>query len=386
MVEEQAFYRDTWAEINLDHIFENIKAMKQLLPEQTELFAVVKANAYGHGDEQVAKTALAAGASYLAVACLDEGLALRKKGITAPILVIGASRADDVRIAASNQITLTVFQLEWLRKAQSILTNQDQLKIHLKLDTGMGRIGIKTKEELKSIEQNVKEDNRVIVEGVFSHFATADEKNLDYFREQFKKFTEMVSWLDERPRYVHCSNSATALRFPEAAFNAIRYGIGMYGLTPSLDIQDELPFQLKAAFSLYTRLVHVKKLHKGEKVSYGATYEASEDEWIGTLPIGYADGWIRKLSGQEVLVNGQRAPIVGRVCMDQCMIKLPYEVAPGTLVTLIGTDGEEHISIEEIANKLETINYEVACMMSYRIPRVYKQNGNVNLVKNYLLS
>lgn len=386
MVEEQAFYRDTWAEINLDHIFENIKAMKQLLPEQTELFAVVKANAYGHGDEQVAKMALAAGASYLAVACLDEGLALRKKGIAAPILVIGASRADDVRIAASNQITLTVFQLEWLKKAQNILTNQDQLKIHLKFDTGMGRIGIRTKEELKSIEQYVKEDNRVLVEGVFSHFATADEKNLDYFHEQYKKFIEMVSWLDKRPRYVHCSNSATALRFPEAAFNAIRYGISMYGLTPSLDIQDELPFQLKPAFSLYTRLVHVKKLHKGEKVSYGATYEASEDEWIGTLPIGYADGWIRKLSGQEVLVNGQRAPIVGRVCMDQCMIKLPYEISPGTLVTLIGTDGEEHISIEEIASKLETINYEVACMISYRIPRVYKQDGNVNLVKNYLLS
>lgn len=159
----------------------------------------------------------------------------------------------------------------------------------------------------------------------------------------------------------------------------------MYGLTPSLEIEPDLPYPLQEAFSLRTKLVQVKKLNKGDKVSYGATYEAKEEEWIGTLPIGYADGWLRKLQGQEVLVEGIRAPIVGRICMDQCMIRLPFYLEPGTEITLIGKQRDAEISVNEIAAKLETINYEITCMISTRVPRVFKQYGNVTETVNFLI-
>lgn len=195
----------------------------------------------------------------------------------------------------------------------------------------------------------------------------------------------MLSVLNKRPKYIHSSNSAAAIRFPKAYFNAVRIGIAMYGLTPSREMEEEIPFPLNEAFSLQTKLVNVKKLKKGDKVSYGATYECRQDEWIGTLPIGYADGWIRKLQGQEVLVEGERVPIVGRICMDQCMIRLPHDMPVGTKVTLIGRQGNEFISINEIAAKLDTINYEVPCIITSRVPRLYKQGGNIIDIKNYLL-
>ncbi|MDE3840710.1 alanine racemase [Bacillus methanolicus] len=379
------FFRDTWAEVDLDKITDNLKAIKEILPSGTEMMAVVKANAYGHGDRQVAETALRAGASYLAVAFLDEAIALRKKGITAPILVLGASRPEDVNLAAEKKITLTVFQEEWLKKAQDILDLNAKLKVHMKLDTGMGRIGIRSKEEIKAVESLIQKDDRFLFEGVYTHFATADHLDHSYFEKQLERFNQMIEWLEVRPRYVHSSNSAAALRFPAASFNAVRIGITMYGLTPSLEIEPHLPVVLKEAFSLHSKLVHVKKLQKGDKVSYGATYEAAGEEWIGTLPIGYADGWLRKLQGQEVLVEGIRAPIVGRICMDQCMIKLPYYVPPGTTCTLIGRQKEEFISVNEIAQKLETINYEIPCMISARVPRIYKWNGEKVEISNSLL-
>ncbi|AIE58748.1 alanine racemase [Bacillus methanolicus] len=380
------FFRDTWAEVDLDKIANNIKAINEVLPSGTEMIAVVKANAYGHGDMQVAETALQAGASYLAVAFLDEAIVLRKKGITAPILVLGASRPEDVKLAAEKKITLTVFQEDWIKKAQDFLDQNEKLKIHIKLDTGMGRIGIRSKEELKAIESLILNDERLLFEGVYTHFATADELDSSYFEKQLERFNQMIEWLEVRPRYVHSSNSAAALRFPAASFNAVRIGIAMYGLSPSPEIEPQLPVVLKEAFSLHSRLVHVKKLQKGDKVSYGATYEASGEEWIGTLPIGYADGWIRKLQGQEVLVEGIRAPIVGRICMDQCMIRLPYYVPPGTKCTLIGRQKEEFISVNEIAQKLETINYEIPCIISSRVPRIYKRNGETIDINNSLLN
>jgi alanine racemase len=373
------FYRDTWAEINLDHIKENVKSMKKLLPGGVKLFAVVKANGYGHGDFQSARAALEAGADCLAVAFMDEALSLRQRGIRAPILVLGASRPEDAALAASSDITLTVFQESWLEKALPYLQGK-RLAFHVKLDTGMGRIGVRKKDELLAIEKLAGRVDAFELQGIYTHFATADELDDSYFQEQLSRFREMLSWLGEVPEIVHTSNSAASLRYPEARFNAVRVGISMYGLTPSPEIEHELPFPLKEAFSLHARIVHVKKLQKGDKVSYGATYEAEGDEWIGTLPIGYADGWIRRLQGQEVLVNGSRVPIVGRICMDQCMIRLPYEVEPGTAATLIGAQGGSMISVNEIAAKLETINYEVTCMISSRVPRVYKQQGkNVDL-------
>lgn len=379
------FYRDTWVEVNLDCISGNVAVVKKHLPKDINIIAVVKANAYGHGDVQVAKTALEAGAVYLAVAFLDEGIALRNKGITAPILVLGAARPEDAEIAARKHITLTVFQKEWLEKAGQHLSDEARLLLHIKVDSGMGRIGVRSSEELTAIEHIISEDERFVFEGIFTHFATADELDTTYFRQQLAFFEKMLAALSVRPKYIHSSNSAAAIRFKEAYFNTVRLGIAMYGLTPSLEMENEIPFQLQEAFSLKTRLVNVKKLHKGDKVSYGATYESEGEEWIGTLPIGYADGWIRKLSGQEVLVEGFRAPIVGRVCMDQCMIRLPEYFPVGTEVTLIGGQGNQMISVNEIAAKLETINYEVPCIITGRVPRVYKQHGEIVEVKNNLI-
>ena len=385
-LEEQGFfYRDTWAEVDLDRVKMNVKRIKGHLPEDVEFIAVVKANAYGHGDLQVAEAALEAGASMLAVAFMDEALALRKKGITVPILVLGASRPEDVNIAAEEGIILTVFQEDWLEKAQDVLKNDAALMLHIKIDTGMGRIGIRSIEELKAVERLIEEDSRLQLHGIYTHYATADELDDAYFNKQHAMFREMLSSMENQPPVVHSSNSAAALMHADARFNAVRVGIAMYGLAPSMQIAPELPVDLQDSFTLHSRLVHVKKLEKGEKVSYGATYEAPEEIWVGTLPIGYADGWIRRLQGQEVLVDGKRSPIIGRICMDQCMVRLPNEVPVGTIATLIGSQGEETISINEIASKLETINYEVPCIISSRVPRLYRQDGKVVDLNNSLL-
>ncbi|WP_100331956.1 alanine racemase [Bacillus xiapuensis] len=379
------YYRDTWVEINLDNIAYNVKETVKLLPSKEKLFAVVKANAYGHGACAVAEAALGAGAHGLAVAFIDEALSLRKSAIAAPVLVLGASRPSDAGVAAEHHISLTVYQLEWLKQAQAYLSPEQTVKVHVKCDTGMGRLGVKTQEELKELVAFIDQSPQFIFEGLFTHFATADELDTAYFEDQLFKFTAMVESLEERPPYVHCANSAVSLRFKKAHFNAVRLGIAMYGLSPSDEIKPLLPFPLKPAFSLHTKIVHVKRMNKGEKVSYGATYEAQGDEWVATLPIGYADGWIRKLQGQEVLAAGCRVPIIGRICMDQCMIRLPYELPAGTTVTLIGRQCNEEITMDDIADRLATINYEVPCLITSRVPRVYKSKGEVLHIDNPLV-
>ncbi|MGE6257928.1 alanine racemase [Heyndrickxia sporothermodurans] len=378
------FFRDTWVEINLDHLKENINLIKNHLPSGMKIFAVVKANAYGHGDVQIGRAALQTGAYGLAVAFLDEAISLRKKGIESPILVLGASRASDVQVAAKYGISLTVFQKEWLEEAARYLLPEDKLQVHVKCDTGMGRIGVREISELKEIEKFLHQTECFQFEGMFTHFATADEIDESYFNQQLGRFKEMVAALSKKPPLIHCANSATSLRFDQTEYNAVRYGIAMYGLSPSEEMKNILPFPLHEVFSLHTRITHIKTIQLGEGVSYGSVYKAKEEEWIATLPIGYADGWIRKLQGQEVLVEGMRVPIVGRICMDQCMIKLPSPVPVGTKVTLIGKQGEQSITMDEIAKKLETINYEIPCLTSTRIPRVYLQNGNIIEVDNRL--
>lgn len=373
--ERKSFYRDTWAGVDLNGIAENIGLIKQRLPDEVAVMAVVKANAYGHGAVQVAETALRAGAAYLAVALLDEALELRENGINAPILVLGATRAKDARLAARQRITVTVFQASWVEEAKKHLQADDQLLVHIKLDTGMGRLGIRDGKDLQAIERMLRADSRFCFEGIFTHFSTADGSDDAYFKAQFQTFQRLLRLLDEQPKVVHCSNSAAALRFSQANCNMVRLGIVMYGLAPSPAVKQNLRLGLKEAFSLHTKLVHVQKLPRGEKVGYGAAYETPDAEWIGTIPIGYADGWTRRLTGQEVLVNGERMPIVGKICMDQCMIRLPHELAVGTTVTLIGRSGGEFISVDEIAAKLETINYEIPCMISARVPRIY---GSMN--------
>ncbi|USK34133.1 alanine racemase [Bacillus sp. F19] len=379
-----SFYRDTWAEIDLDAIYSNVKSMKNHIGENTQLIAVVKANAYGHGDVEVAKTALEAGAEMLAVAFLDEAVVLREAGVDVPILVMGASRPADVKIAIDQRIILTAPSLEWLTEAEKNV-QKGLLSVHLKIDTGMGRLGVRTEEELLQAFKFAEEKPKVKIEGIFTHFATADELDTAYFSKQYDVFTAMAQKAaDYDGVMIHCGNSATGLRFPEKLVHAVRLGISMYGLSPSMEIKPELPYELKEAFSLHSRLVHVKKISKGDKVSYGATYTAEKDEWIGTIPIGYADGWVRRLKESEVLIDGERMPIVGRICMDQCMIKLSSFKETGTKVTLIGRQKEDFISVDEVAERLDTINYEVPCTITLRVPRMFLKNKSIIEVRNSL--
>lgn len=376
------FYRHTWAEIQLDAIEENLKAIRKVLPPSTSIMAVVKANGYGHGALETAEVALETGAELLGVALLDEALYLRKNGIRAPILVLGHCPPEYAPIAAKHSISLTVYQKDWLLQAKKVLSKP--VAIHIKVDTGMGRIGVQTEEELFELLTELNLSDSFIFEGIFTHFAKADSKDTEYYQTQLERFLRTLEVVKEKPRWIHASNSAASLLHETGQFNLARIGIAMYGLTPSPEIADILPVKLQGALSLHSTLIHVKKVPKGAKISYGCTYEAEEEEWIGTIPIGYADGWIRALQGQEVLVNGLRSPIVGRICMDQCMVKLPGKMPIGTKVTLIGKSGHEEITVDEIAKKLGTINYEVACMISSRIPRIYKRGEQIVKIKNPL--
>lgn len=373
----QEFYRPTWAEIDLNAIRYNVTQMRKRLEGDTEVMAVVKADGYGHGAQEVAEAAIEAGATSLGVALLEEAVILRKAGMTVPILVFGWVSAEDAPIAAAFDITITFFQEAWLEEA-SKLSYKQPLKLHMKWDTGMGRIGIRTNEELVSlldVFKRVSERKDFQLTGVFTHFATADEMDLDYFRKQYSRFESMLHTFSDHWRKqvaVHIGNSAAAIRFPGKMRKFVRFGISLYGLYPSKTVRNEQEIDLKPAFTLKTRLTHVKRISPNESVSYGATYTTTDNEWIGTIPIGYADGWIRKLQGMDVLIDGKRMPIVGRICMDQTMIELDRSYRVGTHVTLIGKQGDDMIEMDEVADYLDTINYEIPCTITNRVPRVYK--------------
>ncbi|MEN1970549.1 alanine racemase [Lentibacillus sp. N15] len=366
-------FRGTWAKVNLDAIGHNVLQMRKKLPEATKIFAVVKADGYGHGAIEVAKRALKSGADALAVALLEEALELREAGITEPILVFGWVAPEDTPIAADHQLTLTFFQKEWIEQVKAYAFSQP-LKLQMKWDTGMGRIGIRTEAELQELMEEMNDATNIRLTGVYTHFATADEKDLTYFAKQQAGFqalwqTFRKAW--STPVAVHVGNSAASIRFPDEMYHFVRFGIAMYGLYPSEVVKQEDQIELQQAFSLHSKLIHVKKIDAGESISYGATYTAKGAEWIGTIPIGYADGWIRKLQGFNVLVDGKRMPIVGRICMDQTMIRLDKAYPIGTQVTLIGKQGTQEITMDEVAAYLDTINYEIPCIISKRVPRIY---------------
>ena len=370
----QEYYRDTWAEIDLDAITHNVKQIKDLHPTK-EIFAVVKANGYGHGDAEVSKVAIEAGVSCLAVSGLDEALRLRNSGIEVPILVLGMTRLKDVPLAAENNISLTAHDEMWIEHLVSLpLTTP--VKVHLKIDSGMHRLGLMTEEQVQKNFNILKTAPMVEVEGVFTHMATADSDK-EYLGHQIETFKRLIANLDlSGVKYVHLENTATLLQKEFDFDHGIRLGLGLYGINPDKEFIP-IEFELKPALKLLSNLVQVKKIKKGDKVGYGATYEAQEDEWIGVVPIGYADGWTRSHQGRHVIVNGYECEIIGRVCMDQMMIRLPKQFPMGTEVTLIG-DG---MPVERVAAEVGTISYEILCLISDRVPRVYKQGGKTIAVK-----
>ena len=370
----QEYYRDTWAEIDLDAITHNVKQIKDLHPTK-EIFAVVKANGYGHGDAEVSKVAIEAGVSCLAVSGLDEALRLRNSGIEVPILVLGMTRLKDVPLAAENNISLTAHDEMWIEHLVSLpLTTP--IKVHLKIDSGMHRLGLMDANQIQTNFNRLKTAPMVEVEGIFTHMATADSDK-EYLGHQIETFKRLIANLDlSDVKYVHLENTATLLQKEFDFDHGIRLGLGLYGINPDKEFIP-IEFELKPALKLLSNLVQVKKIKKGDKVGYGATYEAQEDEWIGVVPIGYADGWTRSHQGRHVIVNGYECEIIGRVCMDQMMIRLPKQFPMGTEVTLIG-DG---MPVERVAAEVGTISYEILCLISDRVPRVYKQGGKTIAVK-----
>lgn len=367
-----SIHRPAYVEVDLAKLKKNLQNELNSVPEGTKVFAVVKANAYGHGLVRVAKSEIEYGASGLCVATLDEALEIRNSGVDAPILVLGIIPVEYAKVAARANISVTVGSLNWLKVALELrVTN---LKVHIGIDSGMGRIGFQEKADLIEACEFLNDHKDAFVpEGLFTHFATADSPDENYFEKQVQRFKEMSSDLPTKFIYVHCANSATALWHKDLAINMVRYGIALYGLNPSQTDITELPYDLEPALSLYSELVFVKKVKAGTSIGYGATYTSDKDEWIGTVPIGYADGWLRRMQGSDVLIDGQRCQIVGRICMDQFMVRLPKEMPTGTKVTILGKDGDEEITATDAAKYAGTINYEILCSLSERLPRVYKK-------------
>ncbi|MCT8140123.1 alanine racemase [Anaerobacillus sp. CMMVII] len=384
-------FRDTWAEVSLDAIYHNAKLFKTKLKSKTRLMAVVKADGYGHGSVEVARTAVEAGADYLGVAFLDEALVLRRSIPQTPILVLGYIPPSSVATAIEHKITLTVYSEEVLEEISTCATRLGiTAKVHIKCDTGMGRVGVTTKEAALSLAKKASKASGVLVEGIFTHFANADSDDPSYTFMQFKRFTSMLNYLEANDISIqikHCCNSAGTINFPDMHLDMVRVGISLYGLTPSKEM-NLFAFPLKQAMHLKTRIIQLKQVSTGEAISYGCTYKAENVTTIATIPIGYADGLSRLLSNKgSALVHDNRVPIAGRVCMDQCMLNVSTVSSPavGDEVILFGGTDEGFISIDEVAEQMGTINYEVVCLVGKRVPRVYLKYNQCIKYNNQLL-
>lgn len=371
-VENKINFRSTKAIVHLSAIKSNVQSLRNYLDKKTAIIAVVKANGYGHGDIETARAVLEAGADILAVATPDEAIKLRQSNIKSEILVLAPSPISFVRMAADFQITLAVSSDHWLEAA--LLEQQHfskPLKVHMKVDCGMGRTGIRDVKTLQAIEEMVNQSENVLLDGVFMQFSNSGDADSGKTKEQFEQFCQYVKRLKNKPRLVHVSNSGATFLYPEYALDAVRVGITLYGLPPSEFVGENMPYTLQRALSIESELSVVKLVEKGNGISYGGTYKTTDEEWIGTIPIGYADGLQRKLTGQEVLIGGERVPIVGAVCMDQCMVRLPREMKEGERVVFIGSQGDEEILFEEWAARLDTVAYELIVTIGERIPRQY---------------
>ena len=353
--------------IDLAVLRDNIRLIKDTLPDNTLLMAVVKADAYGHGIVPSARNALHAGASWLAVARTDEGILLRNAGIQAPILVLGAASGLEIQDGVRHDLTLTVTDPRMVHAVQRHAVAQNKTgDIHLKLDTGMGRIGVRTADEVREILSVLEASSAVKLTGVFTHFADADGNDDAYTLRQIERFKALSDLL---PKDVlrHCANSAAIHRFPQATFDMVRAGISMYGYPP---VKTALP--LRPVMDWRSAVTYVKNLQPGDKVSYGCTFEAPAPMKVATVACGYGDGYHRCASGKaEVIIEGVRCKVIGRICMDQMMVDVSAieDVVPGDEVILIGSDGENAITADDLGEWNGTISYEVLLAATERVHR-----------------
>jgi len=361
------------ARIDLGAIERNCGRIRQQLSDGTMLCAVVKANAYGHGDTWSAKAALAGGADWLAVAAAGEAVELRRHGIDAPLLIMGALTTEDAKAALQAPADVVVWEPEF---AHALADYADAAgvtgRVHVKLDSGMGRLGTKDPEQALAVAEMADSAEHLQLVGLMTHFATADEPGDDYFPQQLQIFTEFANRFRERfpAVIVHAANSPGTFRDPASHFDMVRSGVAVYGLDPFQE--DPALRGLEPALSLRSYVAAVRHFETGETAGYGRAWAAPEPTWVGTLPIGYGDGWRRDFTNNaDVLIGGRRYPVVGRVSMDNITVDLGPEtdVAPGAEAVLIGRDGDQRVTAEDLAKSIGTINYEITCGLSQRVRR-----------------
>ncbi len=390
------FLRRTWAQINLDALDNNITQIKSVIDPSAKLCAVVKADCYGHGYEYTAQQMQESGADWFAVSNLAEALQMRKAGIDRPVLILGYTPPDKVRELVYNDISQAVYSLSYARAlSENAVLYGVTVNAHIKVDTGMSRIGFlyhDSVEDYPVIDEIEKVCSLpgINPEGIFTHFSSADCADGELFtRLQYDLFLSACDRLAARGIYFeirHCSNSAGILSYREMNFDMVRAGIILYGLYPSSAV--ERPVKLLPVMELKTVISMLKTVPAGTPVSYGRTFTAEHEMRIATVPIGYADGYPRRLSNKmSMLVNGHRAPVIGNVCMDQTMLDVTGidNVFEGKQITVFGKDGGAYISVDELAEKAGLINYEVLCSLSRRVPRVYIKNGSVFETTDYML-
>ncbi len=381
----------TWAEVDLDAIAHNMREIRKITNPSSQIMAVVKADAYGHGFLEVTRTLLENGADRLAVAVLQEGKQLRSRGVTVPILILGASGNDSIEDLINFDITPSVFTYEFAKALSYEAERKEKVtKIHIKIDTGMSRIGYLAGDNNEEIADEIIKISRlpyIEIEGIFSHFAASDEYDASYTHLQFDRFTDVCRRLESKGLNIpikHICNSAGIMMYPEMHLDMVRPGVILYGMYPSDEV-DKSRLDLIPAMTLKSTITHVKEVEAGRGVSYGREYITNGVTKIATVPIGYADGYLRRLAKEgKMLVNGVKVPIIGRICMDQCMIDVTNvnNTDRGDEVIIFGREG---VTIDDLAKWLDTINYEVACVIGKRIPRIYTKNGKAVKVLNYLM-
>ena len=389
-------YQRVYAEVRLDAVISNMDNMKANIAPKTKMIAVIKTDGYGHGAIPIAREL--EGLDYLfgfAVATAEEALILRHVGIKKPILILGYTFPYSYEKLIEEEVRMAVFREDTLKELSEAAARLSErgirknAKVHIKVDTGMSRIGVRPDEKGLEFVKRTFETEGIEVEGIFTHFARADESDKTAAKKQLTEFREFIGRIEEKTgRKIpvkHCSNSAGIVEIPDANMDVVRAGITLYGLWPSNQVRKDI-VKLAPALSLYSHIVYIKEIEAGTAVSYGGTYVADRVRRVATIPVGYGDGYPRGLSGKgHILIHGKKAPILGRVCMDQFMVDVTEipEAAMGDRVTLIGREGQQEITMELLGELSGRFNYELACDITKRVPRVYTKGGEILYTKDY---
>ncbi|MCK5811978.1 MAG: alanine racemase [Clostridiales bacterium] len=373
-----------WVEINLDHIIHNYHQIANFVGEKVKINAIIKADGYGHGAVETAKTLCEEGVDMLSTATLDEAILLRRKKITQPILVLGYVDCRRINEIIENDITISLFSYELAKKISTEASKHNKhIKVHVKVDTGMNRIGLHYSQPEKIIK--ALSFNNLIYEGIFTHFSMADNHDTSYTKTQYKRFLKIINILEEKGINIpikHTCNSSGVLLHKDKHMNMVRPGIIIFGFYPSTYAKQESSLNLKEAMVFKSRIIEIKEVKKNQPVSYGGNYITTKDTKIATIACGYADGFSRVLSSKaNIKINGQLAPIIGNICMDMCMVDITKISANESDEVILF---DEQLTVEEMASLCNTLNYEIICKIGMRVPRVYLKNGKIVKIQNYL--